>query len=100
MLVYDGLMLLPESVDLDDLAAAATEAASKACGCHMPTRFKEMKLPVAMEVILKQQEMIRERDNEIATLKRKKRDFFKKKNLDRNDVLQKTQLTTKSTNEC
>jgi hypothetical protein len=61
MLVYDGLMLIPGPASRDALADAATLAATQACGIQMPTRFKEMKLPEAMNVILR-------KDREIAKL--------------------------------
>ncbi len=74
MLVYDGLMLLSHGADLDELAAAATKAATCAAGCAMPTRFKGMKLPSVMQLVLKLEREsateIAERDTVIAQQKR------------------------------
>lgn len=58
MPVYDGLMLLPREANKVELAAAATEAATKACGCPMPTRFKPMEIEGCLKVILRYEERI------------------------------------------
>ena len=67
MLVYDGLMLLLNgAASQDELAAAATKAATAASGCEMPTRFKPMKLPPAMREIIRLRQQIADRDATIA----------------------------------
>lgn len=67
MLVYDGLMLLPQGADTDELSRAATAAATRVCGCTMPARFKAMELPQVMQDHLDHKSAMREKRKTIAT---------------------------------
>ncbi len=72
MLVYDGLMLIPGRARVSVLESVASKAARSVLGCEMPVRSKEMKLPKAVGVIIKQREQIAQQREQIAKLKKRR----------------------------